>query len=302
MLVTIIAVVGLVSWVVHQASRPPRSPYLITPEKFALLSDRGLKATDEMWTNRDGTKARGWVLRGAEGAPAVVLLHRYGADRSWFLNLGVKLNEATNFTILWPDQRGHGVNPPVEWSSFGTREADDVQSAIDYLRTLKTGQGRALVGANVGLYGVELGAYAALLAASHDPAKVKSLVLDSVPASSGALLSAVVKDHTGMDNDLLARLTSYGAHVYFLGGFENTPACEAATTISKANVLLLTGPDAGYLRDSTVALARCFPNQPNTEIVSDLPLTGFNLASAPGAQGEAYDRHMIDFFDRTLRQ
>lgn len=300
-LLLIIAVMGLVAWLVYGASRPPRRAYLVTPERFALLSDRGLKATDETWTNRDGTRARGWLLRGAEGAPAVVLLHRYGADRSWFLNLGVKLNEATNFTILWPDQRGHGETPPVEWSSFGAREAEDVQSAIDYLRTLKTGQGRALVGANVGLYGVELGAYAALLAASHDPAKVKSLVLDSVPASPGALLSAVVKGHTGLDNDLLGLLTSYGAHVYFLGGFENTAACEAATTITNSNVLLLTGQDAGYLRDSTVALARCFPNQSKVEAVTDLPLTGFNLASAPGAQGEAYDRHMIDFFDHTLR-
>ncbi len=301
LLLTAITVTGLVAWLVYKASSPPRRPYLVTPERFALLSDRGLKATDETWTNRDGTTTRGWLLRGAEGAPAVVLLHRYGTDRSWFLNLGVKLNEATNFTILWPDQRGHGETPPVERTSFGAREANDAQSAIDYLRTLKTAQGRALVGNNVGLYGVELGAYAALLAAAHDPAKVKSIVLDSVPASPAALLSAVVKENTGLNNDLLGRLTNYGAHIYYLGGFENTPACEVAATLTGTPTLLLTGADAGYLRDSTIALAACFPKQPNVEIISDLPLTGYNLASAPGAQGEAYDRRMIDFFDRTLR-
>ena len=41
-----------------------------------------------------------------------ILLHKYGADRSMF-DLGVKLNESTNFTVLMPDQRGHGDNPAV---------------------------------------------------------------------------------------------------------------------------------------------------------------------------------------------
>ena len=93
----------------------------MTPEKFAQLSNRGTKATDVTWQNGDGTQARGWLLLGGEGAPAVILLHRYGADRSWVLNLGVKLNEALNYTVLWPDLRGHGENPPVARTTFGAR-------------------------------------------------------------------------------------------------------------------------------------------------------------------------------------
>jgi hypothetical protein len=48
-------------------------------------------------------------------------------------------------------------------------------------------------------------------------------------------------------------------------------------------------------------LARCFPNSSQVETKTDLPLTGYRLASAPGEQGEAYDRRVIDFFDRHLR-
>src|SRR5918999_1538162 len=112
-LIVILAVVGVSVWLVRGATRPPRQAYLVTPEKFAQLSDRGLRATEERWSNRDGTEARGWLLRGAEGAPAVVLLHGYGADRSWLLNLGVKINETTNLTVLLPDLRSHGENPPA---------------------------------------------------------------------------------------------------------------------------------------------------------------------------------------------
>src|SRR4026209_1254652 len=81
-LVIVLAVVGSVSFVVYCVSRPEKRPYVVTPESFSRISGRAIKVTDETWTNRDGRSARGWLLRGAEGAPAVVLLHRYGGGRS----------------------------------------------------------------------------------------------------------------------------------------------------------------------------------------------------------------------------
>ncbi len=129
----------------------------------------------------------GWLLRGSLNAPAIILLHRYGADRSWVLDLGVKINEATDFTVLMPDARGHGANPPVEKTSFGGCEADDVLAAIEFLRGLKIDDRNALVGKDFGVYGVELGALAALNAAAKDE-NIKALALDSVPLASGDFL------------------------------------------------------------------------------------------------------------------
>src|SRR5687767_12883716 len=106
-------------FIVRTVAHPTAHPYLVTPETFPAFSARGLKVTEEHWGNPDGTESRGWLLRGAEGAPAIVLLHRYDSDRSWLLNLGVKINEVTNNTILWPDLRGHGMNPLVASTSFG---------------------------------------------------------------------------------------------------------------------------------------------------------------------------------------
>src|SRR6476661_8571388 len=136
-LVIVLAVVGALSFVVYCVTRPTKRPYVVTPESFSRISGRAIKVTDETWTSVDGRNARGWLLKGAEGAPVVVLLHRYGGDRSWLFNLGVKINETANFTILWPDLRGHGLNPIVNWTSFGTRESDDLLDAFDFLRTLK---------------------------------------------------------------------------------------------------------------------------------------------------------------------
>ncbi|HSK29170.1 MAG TPA: hypothetical protein VLA17_04335 [Candidatus Limnocylindria bacterium] len=123
---------GSLSYIVYCVSRPEKRPYVVTPESFTQISGRAIKVTDETWTNADGRRSRGWLLKGAEGAPAVVLLHRYGGDRSWLFNLGVKINETTNFTILWPDLRGHGENPPVRRSSLGAGDSDDVLAALEF--------------------------------------------------------------------------------------------------------------------------------------------------------------------------
>src|ERR1700737_4502127 len=168
MLLLALALVGSLGFIVYKITRPPKQAYLVTPESFSQISGPVLKVTDESWTNRDGTRARGWLLKGAEGAPSVVLVHRYGGDRSWLFNLGVKINETTNFTILWPDLRGHGLNPTVNWTSFGTRESDDLLAALGFLRSLKSETRNQLVGDRFGLYGVELGAYIALKAAPQN--------------------------------------------------------------------------------------------------------------------------------------
>ena len=295
-----LAVVGIAVWLAYSVSQPPRHPYLVTPENFSRLSDRGVKVTDEKWANRDGTQSRGWLLRGSEGAPAVVLLHRYGADRSWLLNLGVKLNETTNFTILWPDLRGHGENPDVKWTSLGTREAEDVTAALDYLATLKTPRGNPLVGERIGIYGVELGGYAGLLAANHDTG-VQALVLDSVPVSPDDLVRTVIKERTGFEQGVPYLLARMGARLYLMGHYQNTPACEIASLLNNRRVLLLAGDDRQSLRDSTTAISKCFPVSTNIELNDKLPLTGFNLPSATGQQSEAYDRRVIEFFDKALR-
>jgi pimeloyl-ACP methyl ester carboxylesterase len=299
-LVLAVAVVIALAFIVYGTTRPPRRAYLVTPQAFSQISGPALKVSEETWRNRDNSAARGWLLRGAEGAPAVALVHRYGADRSWLFNLGVKINETTNFTILWPDLRGHGLNPAVAWTSFGTREGDDLLAALDFLRTVKTTTGQKLVGDHFGLYGVELGAYASLHAAVHDDS-VRVLVLDSVPRSPDELLQAQVKNDLGVNNQLLQSLTRAATRVYFMGEYKNTSACEMAALLRDRRVLLLSGPEAGYLRESTISLVRCFPNAANVEMKIDLPLTGFNLPSAPGEQGESYDRQVIDFLDRALR-
>ena len=256
-----------------------------------------LKATDVTWKNHDGTEARGWMIKGADGAPAVILLHGYGADRSWLLNLAVKLNESTNFTVLWPDLRGHGENPPVRWTLFGGVDADDVASAIEYLRALKTNAGQAQV-SRLGVYGIELGAYAALDAAKRNP-EVRALALDSVPGSPDDIINHATDTRSGMKSAIFHRLALLGVRVYGLGKYQSTPSCDLARSLREVRVMLLSGNESDPWQRSTVEVAPCF--NPPAEIKRDLSLTGANLQAATAEQEESYDRPVIEFFDKALR-
>ncbi len=300
LLILFVALLIALGSIVRSITRPPRQAHFVTPQSFTHISGRVLKVTDETWRNRDGTGARGWLLRGGEGAPAIVLLHRYGGDRSWLFNLGVKLNEANNATILWPDLRGHGLNPPVKWTSFGGPEGDDVLAALDFLHSLKGDNRPQLIGESVGVYGVELGAYAALRAASHE-SSIAALALDSLPRSPDELVNRALRQDVGVGNSLLSFPARVATRVYLLGKYDNTSSCDLAARLKNTRVLLLAGVDNGDLRDSTKSVASCFPNPGNLDVRTDLPLTGLTLPSATGEQGEAYDRPVIDFFVKNLR-
>jgi pimeloyl-ACP methyl ester carboxylesterase len=299
-LVVLIAFVGVMAWLVYGITRPPRKAYLITPQTFSQVTGPVLNAKDETWNNHDGTKARGWLIRGAAGAPAVILLHRYGTDRSWLLNLAVKLNESTNFTVLWPDLRGHGENPLVSWTMFGAVEGDDTTAAIEFLRSLKSTSGKAQVGGSIGLYGVEMGAYSALDAATRNR-EVLALVLDSVPASPDDIIRAATNQRATLNNGITQAIARWGVKIYSFGKFQNTPACELAQGLPNKRLLLLAGEESDPLRPSTAALANCFPHSTSVDLRLNLPITGFNLAASTGEQEERYDRPVIEFFDKALR-
>lgn len=296
----VLAVMAASLWLVHISAEVPKVSYLVTPEKYGLLSTRGARTTEENWSNKDNSAARGWLLRGTEGAPAVVLLHRYGADRSWVLNLGVKLNEATDFTILMPDLRGHGENPLIRGSSFGGAETDDLLSAFQYLKGLKTESGATLVGNEVGVYGVEIGALVALSAAAQNN-EIKVLALDSIPQNSNEIIESAVSKRYPFASALTSKIAQGGTYLYYIGGnYARQNSCELAKTMMNRKVLILSGNDTPVLQNSTSETAGCFPNQAAVEKKLDLMSAGYNMVNASLEQSEAYDQRVIEFFKRNL--
>ena len=296
----LLAFAGSSVWLVHESAHPLPNDYLVTPEKYGMLSARAAKVTDETWANQDGTRSRGWLLKGAAGAPAVVLLHKYGADRSYELNLGVKLNEATNYTVLMPDMRGHGRRPAVEWSSLGGCETGDALSAIQFLKGLKSDDQQPLVGPELGLYGLEMGALAAVRAASGEPS-VKTLVLDSVPQSGDALLESIVDKRFPFASSVTSKIAEYGTRPYYYEGcYQKEAVNDTAKKVNIKSVLLLAGVDAPEFQDSTLKLSKSFVPGTAVEAKTDLSPSGYGIMNASIDKSGAYDQKVIDFFRNAL--
>jgi len=299
-LLVVAAVVASSVWLVYTTAHPVSTRYLVTPDKYGQLSTRAAQVTEETWTNLDGSGSRGWLLRGGEGAPAVILLHKYGADRSYVLNLGVKMNESTNFTILMPDQRGHGENPAVQNASFGGCESEDVAAAVQFLQNLKDGSQRQLVTKKVGVYGVEMGALAAISAAVREPL-ITAMALDSVPAGADSVLTGSIDRRFPFATFATTRLAKVGTHLYFFDGcYKREPVCETARKVDGANILLLAGLDAPELQESTARTIKCFSANNRVEAKTDLSPSGFSIIKASIEQAEAYDQRLIDFFRSAL--
>lgn len=287
-------------YLVYKTAQPPNAEYLVTPDKYGRLSARGAQVTDETWANRDGTSARGWLLRGAENAPAIILLHRYGADRSHVLDLGVKINEATNFTILMPDQRGHAQNPTVKQTSFGGCETEDLITAIDYLRGLKNENQAVLVGQDIGIYGVEMGAFAALSVAAVNE-NIKALALDSVPANANDVLASAIDKRYPFASSITSKFAQLGTYFYFYDGcYKRNSLCSTAKSVNNRQVLLLAGMDAPRFQASTIDISKCFPSETNVEVKTDLNPSGFSLTNASLEQSSTYDQRVIEFFKKAL--
>ncbi len=299
-LIVVLAVVGASVWLTFKTAHPQTARYLVTPEKYGQLSSRGSQVTDETWTNRDGSSSRGWLLRGAENAPGVILFHKYGADRSYVLNLGVKLNESTNFTVLMPDSRAHGDNPAVKNASFGGCEGEDALAAVEIIKNLKTPNQITLIGKDIGVYGIDLGAIAAVTAAAKDKS-IKAIAIDSAPGDSDELVSETARRRFPFASVLTAKFAKLGTYLYFYDGcYKREMSCDTARSIENRNILLLAGVDEPLFQESTTKLSKCFPVSNKIETKLDLSPSGFSIIGASMEQSEAYDQRLIDFFRQSL--
>jgi pimeloyl-ACP methyl ester carboxylesterase len=133
------------------AVRPPRLSIPLTPAEFNLAVEEVTIRTS------DGLRLSAW-LSSTRGAPAIVLLHGYPAEKADMLPLAAAL--ARRFTVLLVDLRYFGRSEG-RVTTLGFRERDDLRRAIDELA--RRGFDR------VGVFGFSLGGAIAITTAVDEP-------------------------------------------------------------------------------------------------------------------------------------
>src|SRR4030081_2434304 len=161
----VVATSAIAGFLVYRMVKPQRSSSEINMDSFPGRPD-AVKFSVPGAGQREGC-----FFPGLMGAPAIVLCHAYGSSRGELLTLVSALQDH-QYNVFVFDFVAHGANDGI--TSFGYHEADEVRAAIDAVATRNDVDPNSF-----GLWGYNLGAYAALREAEGDK-RARALVLDSV--------------------------------------------------------------------------------------------------------------------------
>jgi hypothetical protein len=173
----VVAVASISGFLLYQVLRPAR-----TPASFDLGVMMG-HPTAFSFTAPTGVQREGWFFPGLRGAPTVIVSHGYLSQRADVLTLAAALQEH-EFNAFVFDYTAHGSTPGV--TSLGYREVGELESAVQALSSRDDVDPK-----HFGLWGVDLGAYAALGVAVSDR-RIAALAVDSAYDSPRDMLEIQV--------------------------------------------------------------------------------------------------------------
>jgi uncharacterized protein len=224
----------------------------------------------------------GWFFPGLRGAPTIVLCHGYGSSRGELLTLISALQDHQYNAFVF-DFAGHGKNSGM--TTFGYREAEELRAAIDTLSVRND-----VDPARFGLWGYNLGAYAALREAETDR-RVRALVLDSVYDQPDEMVKIGVQ-HSGLAGFpfmVRAAELSFGWLNY---KYRNDPPL-SKNLIALTNVpkLFIEAADDQELADITRQMFLKAPEPRDQEIIAH-----GNFVSLNDDDKRAYENRVVSFF------
>jgi len=299
-LVFLLGIVALDFYFIHRITHPPRTELYGSPRDFQLILQRPMWF-EEKWKNSDSTQTVGWLLSRGKPAPAIILSHGYGSNRSELLTLAFELWKA-GYNVLVSDLRGHGESP-VKWSGLGTYEKDDLLSAVKFLRNRTNEAGQPLLDGRIGLYGVDVGGYTSLVASKEDPT-IKAVAVDSVFPDVSHFMSQQLKRIVGSSNEMAnkmvdsrwtTQLTELAMQLYLMRREDSAPALDSVATASGRKLLFIIGKNSGALGQMTRELHNAARDQKQLVEVEQS-----RLIRLYDKESVDYDERVVSFFKEAI--
>ena len=161
-----VAISALAGFLVYRIVKPQRSA-----PGISLASFPGHPEVMDFQVPELG-KREGWFFPGVRRAPTIVLCHGYESSRGELLTLVSALQDH-QYNVFVFDFAAHGANTGI--TTLGYREADELRKALDVLAARGD-----LDPTRFGLWGYNLGAYAALREAEDDKRPHQDSVLAAI--------------------------------------------------------------------------------------------------------------------------
>jgi hypothetical protein len=266
-------------YVVYQVMHPESKAPVVTPSAFLLPFE------EFQWQAEDGVVLTGWFIQAKSPRTMIFLCHGYGSNRGKPLSLAEKLY-AAGFSVAVLGLRGHEGSVAAK-STLGWQEAGDLLMACDKLKRDKKAAGKKL-----GVWGVDIGAFAALAAASQE-STILAVVADS------PFLSVI--DYMDYHTDLfygtlsapLHRVASHAFSVAAGSGFWSALPTLDPGRLAKVQMLLIISEREPLRTALSEKLVSALSGRPQ---ILRLPQTRADEMS--GSAQEDYDQRITAFFQR----
>jgi len=276
----------LVGYQIRTVTHPPRLKDELHPNDFLMRSD------DIAFQSTDGVPLAGWLIHGDREAPTIILCHDLGESKSVFLDSVVPLQRA-GYNLFLIDLRGHGGSGG-QGSTLGSQERYDVLGAVDFLRTR-----RDLASDRIGIWGVGMGAYAAVLAA-QERKEVVALALDSLYPDVETYLDQALFKGVPRSASTLTGYASFFYGPYFQWKVQRGEVAQAIPRLSDRNLLFVAGDSKPRSVEEGKVLYASVPE-------SDLADRNLLLLGSSGVAGlyaedkRKYEEAITGFFGTYLR-
>jgi len=225
---------------------------------------------------------KGWFFPGLRGAPTIILCHGYESSRGELLTLVSALQDH-QYNVFVFDFAAHGSNAGV--TTFGYKESDEVRAAIDTISKRND-----VDTTRFGLWGYNLGAYAALREAEKD-ARVRALVLDSVYDKPKQMVKIGV-ERTGVGGFPLMVKSAQTTFEWLNYAYKDDPPLSARLkALTDVPVLFIEASDDPELGAITREMFVKAP-EPREEAI----IPHGNFVNLPDDEKRTYENRVVTFF------
>lgn len=210
------------------------------------------------------------------------MCHGYGSSRGELLTLVSALQDH-QYNVFLFDFAGHGNSGGM--TTFGFREADELGAAIDALAARNDVDPRSF-----GVWGYNLGAYAALREAERD-ARIRALVLDSVYDDPKQMVKIGV-GRTGLGGfPLMVRSAEVSFDLLNLPFRNQLPVSSRLASLLNVPILFIQASDDPELSGITRDMFLKAPDPREQAIIGH-----GNFVSMNDDNKRAYETRVVTFF------
>jgi pimeloyl-ACP methyl ester carboxylesterase len=191
-----------------------------------------------------GGSREGWFFPGLRDAPVIVVCHGYQSQRVDVLTLVTALQEH-QYNVFSFDFSGNGTSPGI--TSLGYKETSELRSALDALAARDDVDRQ-----HFGIWGQDMGGYAAIEVAAADP-RVVALAVDDAYVSPPDMLEIQAKPYGLTALPFVLKLTNLGFTAINYS-YRNTPPATTRLPLIVGPKLFVTSEDRSALADETLVL------------------------------------------------